>query len=248
MPRRIDNAFEKEGIFLEDKKRILIIEDEDSICDILSYALRQEGYAVKCAFNGKDGLRELEDFSPDVIILDLMLPDISGFDLCRKITSKYKIPIIMLTCRNDITDKVLGLELGADDYITKPFDIREVTARVKTAFRRMENLRQSLSNRQIVCINDHVSIDKKAMEVYKDGVKVKFKPKEYELLLLFCENRDRVLTREQILDRVWGLDYEGGLRTVDVHVQRIRKKLDVEGALSIIDTVFGIGYKMCSRD
>ncbi|MDI3480759.1 MAG: two-component system, OmpR family, alkaline phosphatase synthesis response regulator PhoP [Tepidanaerobacteraceae bacterium] len=232
---------------MEDKKRILIIEDESSICDILSYAFRKEGYLVKCAFKGKDGLSRVEGFSPDVIILDLMLPDISGFDVCKEITAKYKIPIIMLTARSDIIDKVLGLELGADDYITKPFDIREVTARVKTAFRRMENLRETLSNRQMVYINDHVNIDKKAMTVYKDGVEVKLKPKEYELLLLFCENKDKVLTREEILDRVWGLDYEGGLRTVDVHVQRIRKKLDVEGAPSIIDTVFGIGYKMSCR-
>lgn len=228
---------------MEDKNKILIIEDEPSICDILSYALRKESYVVKCSFNGKDGIKQMENFMPNIIILDLMLPDINGFDLCKDITKKYKVPIIMLTARNDIVDKVLGLELGADDYITKPFDIREVVARVKAAFRRIENLNIDFDN-QFIYINDHIKVSKKSMAVFKDGQEVYLKPKEYELLILFCENKNTVFSREEILDKVWGMDYEGGLRTVDVHVQRLRKKLDIPYKPSIIDTVFGVGYKM----
>lgn len=230
---------------MDRKIKILLIEDEISICDILCFALRKECYEVKFAMNGRDGLEMIRKFEPELVILDIMLPDIVGFDLCKTIKSQYQLPIIMLTARNDIVDKVLGLELGADDYITKPFDIREVIARIKNVFRHVD-IQGSIKKEDayIAKINKHITINKNSMTVYKDGVPVKLKPKEYDLLIMFVENKERVFTREQILDIVWSIDFEGDLRTVDVHVRRLRQKLDVNNSPSIIDTLFGKGYKM----
>ncbi len=222
--------------------RILIIEDEESICDILSYALRKEGYTVKYSNTGSKGVLLIETFNPDLIILDIMLPDTNGFNICKDVNRKYRLPIIMLTARNDIVDKVLGLELGADDYITKPFDIRELTARVKTILRRIGQSSDS-TLKNIIYIDENIYINTNSRTVYKDEEEIKLKPKEYDLLLYFSLNKDRVFTREELLDKVWDFNYEGDLRTVDVHVQRIRKKLDYTSS-SIIETVFGIGYKM----
>ena len=218
------------------KKTILIIEDEESIYDILSYSLRKEGFSVYGASTGKKALEYLQGMEIDLVILDLMLPDTTGFELCKSITSNSNLPILMLTARDDIVDKVLGLELGAEDYMTKPFDVREVIARVKVLLRR----NASQTPFHYIKVNESISIDPRAYSVFQDNEVVVLKPKEYELLLLFAQHKNRVFSREEILDTVWEMDYEGGLRTVDVHVQRIRKKLDP----SIIETVFGIGYKM----
>lgn len=223
--------------------KILIIEDDISISDILSFALKKEGYEVQAAMNGRSGLEAFEKFKPNLLILDIMLPDISGFDICKAVACK--IPTIMITARNDIVDKVLGIELGADDYITKPFDIREVVVRVKAAFRRVDmitNMREETEN--LIKVNSHISINKESRTVYKDGISVRLKPKEYDLLLVFVENRQKVFTREQLLNMVWDMDFEGELRTVDVHVRRLRQKLDLDDVPSIIETVFGIGYRM----
>lgn len=232
------------------QNKILLIEDELAICDILSYSLNKEGFKVRYAITGEEGLRVIEDFKPELIILDLMLPDISGFDICKRVTLEYKIPIIMLTARDDIVDKVLGLELGADDYITKPFDVREVLARVKTALRRKEKLQDMIDeielnkNKQtLIKINGGIEINKESRAVFKNSEEIKLKPREYDLLLLLAENRGRVFSREQLLDMVWSMDFNGDFRTVDVHVQRLRKKLD-HGSESIIETIFGVGYKM----
>lgn len=221
-----------------EKNKILIIEDEESICDILSYSLRKEGYSVKCVFTGKEGIETIGRMNPNLIILDIMLPDMSGFDICKIINLKYKIPVLMLTARNDIVDKVLGLELGADDYITKPFDIREVIARMKVILRRLENIK-NYNKQEIIYIGNDIKLDRLSRKIYKDNKEVKLKPKEYDLLLLFCENKGRVFEREDILDRVWDMDFEGDLRTVDVHVQRVRKKVDP----NIIETIYGVGYR-----
>lgn len=218
------------------KKTVLIIEDEESIFDILSYALRKEGYNVHGATTGVRAREMLQGIEVDIVILDLMLPDTTGFDLCKEITSSHHVSILMLTARDDIVDKVLGLELGAEDYMTKPFDIREVIARVKVLLRRQST--EGVSH--TIKINDTITIHPRAHTVMKAHQLVALKPKEYELLLLFAQHKNRVFTREEILDTVWEMDYEGGLRTVDVHVQRVRKKL----APSIIETVFGVGYKM----
>lgn len=218
---------------------ILIIEDEESICDILSYSLRNVGYKVHCAFTRQDGLRLFERCEPDLILLDLMLPDANGFDICKQLVNMSNVPILMLTARDDIVDKVLGLELGADDYMTKPFDIREVIARIKTALRR-----RVAPLATTILIHDYIRIEPASHTVFKDGEPVALKPKEYELLLLFARNKNQVFTREAALDAVWDMDYDGELRTIDVHVQRLRKKLDKPTRPSIIETVFGVGYKM----
>jgi DNA-binding response OmpR family regulator len=223
-------------------KKILVIEDEESISDIISYSLRKEGYFVQCAFTGKEAYQLLEIFQADLILLDVMLPDTNGFEICKRVVQDHPhIPIMMLTARNDIVDKILGLELGADDYITKPFDIRELLTRIKVALRRVGVIEPKQT---YIRINDTIKINPHSRVVYKLGEEVKLKPKEYELLLLFAEHKNRVFSREEILDFVWDMSYDGDLRTVDVHVQRLRKKLDSDPLPSIIETVFGIGYKM----
>lgn len=223
--------------------KVLVVEDEVSINDILVSALRADGYIVKGVFLAKDAKKVLESFCPDLILLDINLPDESGFEVCKYINSKFTVPIIMLTARNDIVDKVLGLELGADDYITKPFNIKEVLTRVKVAIRRVSKYKEKNDN-SIVEINKFIKVNLDARMVFKDDQEVKLKPQEYELLEFFLTNKNMVFSREQILDEVWKMDYEGDLRTVDVHVRRLRSKLDKENVASIIDTVFGIGYVM----
>ncbi|WP_461612282.1 response regulator transcription factor [Clostridium sp. Marseille-QA1073] len=229
------------------KNKILIIEDEKSIIDIMYYSLRKEGMEVVYGLNGREGMALVESFKPDLIILDLMLPDIDGFEICKIITVKYKIPILMVTARDDIMDKVLGLEMGADDYITKPFNIREVVARVKVALRRIENFNNNYIEKyqeKDIIVSENIVIIPKSRIVKKNGEEIKLKPREYDLLLLFSENKGRVFSRETLLDSVWTMDYDGDIRTVDVHVQRLRKKLDDKNNLSIIETIFGVGYKM----
>lgn len=223
--------------------KVLVVEDEVSINDILVCALRADGYVVKGVFLAKDAKDVLDSFNPDLVLLDINLPDESGFELCRHINSKSTIPIIMLTARNDIVDKVLGLELGADDYITKPFNIKEVLTRVKVAIRRVNKYKEK-PEESFIEINKFVKVNLEARMVFKDNEEVKLKPQEYELLEFFITNRNKVFSREHILDKVWGMDYDGDFRTVDVHVRRLRSKLDKENVASIIDTVFGIGYVM----
>ena len=226
-------------------KTILIIEDEEDIRDIVAHYIKKEGYIVKTAENGKYGISIVLNEKIDLIILDLMLPDISGYDVCREVSKGNNIPIIMLTARNDIVDKVRGLELGADDYITKPFDVREVVARVNACLRRMESLKKESdeSENNIIELPNNIKIDEGSREVFKECSLIKLKPKEYDLLVTFAHNRNIVLSRDKLLEKVWGYDFEGGSRTVDVHVQRLRKKLDSDTD-AIIETVFGVGYKM----
>lgn len=228
--------------------KVLVVEDEFSINDILTFALKSEGYEAASAFNAKEAKSKFEEFNPDLVLLDVNLPDESGFELCKSISAEYKIPVIMLTARNDIIDKILGLELGADDYITKPFNIKEVLARVKVALRRVDRYREQAEDNVYVKLNDNVKVYMEKRIVLKDEEEVKLKPKEYDLLVFLIKNRDRVFSREELLDRVWGFDYEGEFRTVDIHVRRLRAKLDTNGAQSIIETVFGVGYVMRLRD
>lgn len=230
---------------MKEHYKILIIEDELYICDILKIALEKENFSTWVCHDGASGLQKIKEILPDVILLDLMLPDILGFDVCRQVKAHYNLPIIMLTARNDIVDKVLGLEIGADDYITKPFDIREVIARIKSVIRRSQDTAQAkMEKKHIIKINDGVWMDTNAMNVYKDGEQIKLKRKEYDLLNAFAKNKDKVFTREELLDMVWSMDYEGELRTVDVHVRRLRQKLDQQELPSIIETIFGVGYRM----
>lgn len=224
-----------------DIKTILVVEDEPSINDILNIALTSEGYKVISSFSGKEAMEALKSDEIDLVLLDINLPDKSGFQICKDIIIQYKTAIIMLTARNDIVDKVLGLEFGADDYITKPFDIREVITRIKVVLRRLEKVSQKDDGFDCILINSTIKINKDSRTVYKENEEIKLKPKEYDLLLFLANNKNRVFTREQLLDKVWGYDYEGEIRTVDIHVRRLRAKFDENGQ-SIIETVFGVGY------
>ena len=227
-------------------KKILIIEDEESISDLLCYSLEKEGFITKAAYNGKDGLALVEEFKPDMIILDLMLPDTNGFDVCKEIIKGYTIPIIMVTAKSDIVDKILGMELGADDYITKPFDIREVITRIKSIFRRIELTQDTTDRSEIeqIKLGENISILPQKREVYRENSLVDLTNKEYDLLLFLVKNRGMVFSRAQLLERVWDFEYAGDTRTVDIHVQRLRKKLDESGSSSVIDTIYGFGYKI----
>ncbi len=218
-------------------KKILIIEDEVAIADLMSYSLKKEGYIVKTVDNGSEGIEITESFKPNLIILDLMLPDISGFDVCRNITQSFNIPIIMITAKCDITDKVLGLELGADDYITKPFDMREVLVRIRSIFRRIDIIEKSVINKDIsyISIGKDIKIYKDERVVVKEKKEVEFTPKEFDLLIFLAENKGKVFSRAQLLDKVWGFEYLGDTRTVDIHIQRIRKKLEEYKGRSIIE-------------
>lgn len=223
--------------------KVLVVEDEVSINDILTSALRSEGYEVRSAFSSAEAKALLSSFNPNLAMLDINLPDEDGFELCKFINSSYSIPIIMLTARNDIVDKILGLELGADDYITKPFHIKEVLTRVKVAVRRVEKY-SSPHEENILQLNSSIKINTESRVVLKDGEEVKLKPKEYDLLEFLVKNKNRVFSREELLDKVWDMNYDGELRTVDVHVRRLRSKLDNDETSSIIETVFGVGYVM----
>ncbi|GAA0083833.1 response regulator transcription factor [Clostridium sp. CTA-7] len=223
--------------------QILIIEDDKSINDILFHTLKSEGYLPHSVFSLKEANDFLSTNLPDLILLDLNLPDGSGFDLCKDINAKYTIPIIILTAKCDVFDKVLGLELGADDYITKPFHIKEVISRIKVVFRRIEKS-SSKNNKNFININSNIKINFNNRTVLKNDEVIQLKPKEYELLEFFVQNRNKVFSREQLIDNIWEFSYDGDIRTVDIHIRRIRSKLDIVGQPSIIETVFGIGYMM----
>ncbi|REK74267.1 response regulator transcription factor [Paenibacillus paeoniae] len=225
-----------------EKTKILIIEDEAAIADLLAYGLTREGYATRTASNGEEGLREVERFQPDLLLLDWMLPDTSGLDICKKVTAEFNLPILMITAKSDITDKILGLEFGADDYITKPFDLREVIARIRTILRRLAQVGRSgqeENNSNAIQIK-HIEINRSERIVRNQGAAIELTPKEYDLLLKLSGNRGRIFSRDELLELVWGYDYAGETRTVDNHIQRLRKKLD---ASDLITTVFGVGYK-----
>lgn len=227
------------------RENILIIEDDKDISEILRFALMKEGCKVKVNPNGLEAEEEIKNFNPDLIILDIMLNDTDGFSVCRKISS-YKIPIIMLTARIDIMDKILGLELGADDYITKPFDIREVITRIRVALRRREEIKESIKKiEEKDIIIDNIKIIEECRIVTVLDKEIQLKPREFELLLFLSKNPNKVYSRNQLLDLVWGYDYLGDTRTVDVHITRLRQKVGKE---LNIETVFGVGYILKVKD
>lgn len=215
-------------------KRILVVEDEFSINDVLTFSLKEEGYEVKGVMDGKSARDAMITFKPDLVLLDVMLPDANGFELCEEFTNFAYI--IMITALGEVVDRVKGISIGADDYITKPFEIEEVLARVKAIFRRtMEKTKKKSTG---LIINE---IERQA---FYNGEELELKKKEYELLHFLHSNKNIVFSRDTILDRVWGIDYEGDGRTVDVHIRRIRAKLKEGKEDSIIETVFGVGYVM----
>lgn len=226
-----------------DGLKILIIEDEKPIADILEYDLSGEGFVIKCAYTGASGLQAAEEFGPQLVLLDWMLPDLSGVDLLKLLTERYNIPVIMLTARGAVEDKVYGMTCGADDYITKPFDLREVNIRIRTVLRRFRKA-AGQKEKAPVTIPDGL-IYEREREVIQCGEQVELTPKEYDLLLWLVRHPRQVFTRASLLDAVWGYDYAGDTRTVDIHIQRLRKKLRAGEA---IITVFGVGYKYAPEE
>ena len=221
-------------------EKVLIVDDEKNILDVLTYALRKEEYIVERAYDGQEALDKIKTFKPHIIILDLMIPVVNGYDVCKKI-ERENIGIIMLTAKNDIVDKILGLELGADDYLTKPFDIREVLARVKSLTRRFKKTKTENFGEVPISINE-LNISQKQRTVALKDRKLEFTAMEFDLLYLFLSNPNIAYSREQLLEIVWGMEYFGGTRTVDTHVQRVRKKLGSKYQ-NLIQTVHGIGYR-----
>lgn len=221
------------------RENILIIEDDEDISRILKFSLTKEGYTVKINSSGQRVEEDIQNFSPNLILLDIMLGDIDGFSICKEI-SNYKIPIIMLTARGDITDKILGLELGADDYITKPFDIREVITRIRVALRRKKEIVKE-DNIKINISSGNIIISEHSRVVECNGEEIKLKPKEFDLLLFLSKNKNRVYSRNDLLNLVWGYDFIGDTRTIDVHITRLRQKLKQKVN---IETIFGVGYML----
>lgn len=221
--------------------KILVVDDESSIQAALVYALSREGYEVETAADGQEALEKVETFLPEVMLLDVMMPRVSGYDVCRKLDGQPRPAILLLTVKDDIVDKVLGLELGADDYMTKPFDMRELLARVKALSRRGGYAQQMQQEQQDVLRLGDLTAEMFSRTVSIQGELLDLTPKEFDLLVLLMRNPGRVYSREMLLEKVWDMDFAGGTRTVDIHVQRLRKKLGTHHGL--IQTVYGIGYK-----
>lgn len=220
--------------------KILIVDDERNIVELIRLYLEKEGFNTICAYSGDEALKQFEAENPDLIILDLMLPVTDGWQVCKEIRKTSDTPIIMLTAKSDTFDKVLGLELGADDYMTKPFEAKELLARVKAVLRRSE-VAEPVSIKEVSFKNLSVNIENYEMKINNEQVDAP--PKEIELLYFLASNPNRVYTREQLLEEVWGFDYFGDSRTVDVHIKRLREKLDAAEADWQLKTVWGVGYK-----
>ena len=220
--------------------RILVVDDEQNICELLTLYLIKEGYTVEMAGDGMMAVEKFRTFNPDLILLDIMLPKMDGWQVCREVRKTSNVPIIMLSAKGETFDKVLGLELGADDYVTKPFDSKEVMARIKTVLRRVGTLPDE-TRQEVEHQNLYVSLTNYKLVVA--GKQVDAPPKEIELLYHLAKNPNRVFTRDQLLDEIWGFKYFGDSRTVDVHIKRIREKLEGVSDRWAIRTVWGIGYK-----
>ncbi|SDI58347.1 response regulator transcription factor [Proteiniclasticum ruminis] len=224
------------------KGKILLLEDELRIAEAIAYGLEKEGLTVKILNTGQGALKAIEDFQPDVLLLDVMLPGMDGFEILKRLSYEKSFGVLMLTAKGEIIDKVLGLELGADDYMTKPFDMRELLARVKSLLRRVEDLKSQEKDTSYIEIRG-VKVYPEEHRVYAGDTLLDLTPKEYELLATLFLHPDRVYEREQLLDLIWGMDYIGGTRTVDLHVGRLRKKLGPQYA-DVIETKHGVGYKV----
>ncbi|MEG6521596.1 response regulator transcription factor [Desulfotomaculum sp. 1211_IL3151] len=221
-------------------KKILVVDDEPAIRDLVQMVLTREGYQVTVAPDGQAALDLVRSHKPDLIILDLMLPDMSGHEVCKKITDQYQIPIIMLTAKHEVVDKVLGLEFGADDYITKPFDARELLARIKALLRRLN--KQVDSGTSITYESLEINLANKT--VYKSGELISLTPREFQLLEVLATHRRRTFSRDDLMSLAWGYDYSGDSRAVDIHITRLRKKIEDDSSQPrYIVTVYGFGYR-----
>jgi DNA-binding response OmpR family regulator len=220
---------------------VLIVEDDRNIAELLQMYLEKEGYAVTTAFDGGQGLAKFHASQPNLVLLDVMMPVMDGWSVCKAIRAEGQTPVIMLTAKGETEDKVSGLKFGADDYITKPFEMREVLARIEAVLRRSSGITAEKKARKLTF--DKLMIDMDAFELLVDGKKVDTPPKEMELLFYLASSPNRVYTRNQLLDEVWGFDYFGDSRTVDVHIKRLREKLEGVSENWSLKTVWGVGYK-----
>ncbi len=221
------------------KGRVLVVDDDNNIAELIRLYLEKEGYEVNTAYSGKAALDMFYSWTPDIVILDIMLPEIDGYDVCKQIRKVSYIPIIMLTARGETFDKVLGLELGADDYLVKPFEPKELTARVKAILRRVNSFDGAAEE----VVYPQLTINKSDYSIVFKGKKVDLPPKELELFYFLASHPNQVFTREQLLEKLWGYDFMGDTRTVDVHIKRLREKFSDEALKWEIKTVWGVGYK-----
>ena len=221
--------------------KLLIIDDDPNICDMLKLYFENEGYKVKTVNDGVDGVNYFKMYDPDLVLLDIMMPRKDGWQVCREIREVSSKPVIMITAKGEVFDKVLGLELGADDFIVKPFDLKELSARIKAVLRRYSAHSKSSDNEVVKFENIEISLQKYELKLL--GKAIDIPPKELELLYFLASNCNRVFTRDQLLDKGWGFDYLGDSRTVDVHVKRLREKLEGVSDKWVLKTVWGVGYK-----
>ncbi len=221
--------------------KLLIVDDDINICDMLKLYFENEGYKVKTANDGASGLANFKMYDPDLVLLDIMMPKKDGWQVCREIREISPKPVIMITAKGEVFDKVLGLELGADDFIVKPFDMKELSARIKAVLRRY-NAHSTVNDEEAVKF-ENIEISLQKYELKLNGKAIDIPPKELELLYFLASNCNRVFTRDQLLDKVWGFDYLGDSRTVDVHVKRLREKLEGVSDKWMLKTVWGVGYK-----
>ena len=228
--------------------KILVVDDDKNICELLKLYLENDGYTVFVANDGAQAVSVFQNKTPDLVLLDIMLPKMDGWQVCREIRKTSAAPIIMLTAKGETFDKVLGLELGADDYVTKPFDAKEVMARIKAVLRRTNGTGANETDTNKIVTYDNLEINIVNYELKVKGVAVDTPPKELELIYHFASNPNRVYTRDQLLDEVWGFDYYGDSRTVDVHVKRLREKLEGVSDKWTLKTVWGVGYKFETKD
>ena len=224
-----------------DNKKLLVVDDDLNICDMLRLYFENEGYTVKTANDGVEGVNYFKTFEPDLVLLDIMMPKKDGWQVCREIREISAKPVIMITAKGEVFDKVLGLELGADDFIVKPFDMKELSARIKAVLRRYNA--HSKENDEEVVRFENIEISLQKYELKLNDKIIDIPPKELELLYFLASNSNRVFTRDQLLDKVWGFDYLGDSRTVDVHVKRLREKIENDSDKWVLKTVWGVGYK-----
>lgn len=226
--------------------KILIADDDRNICELLRMYLEKDGFSVVIAGNGEEALQKFDEEEPDLLLLDVMMPRLDGWQVCRELRKKSECPIIMITAKGETFDKVLGLELGADDYVVKPFEPKEIIARIKAVLRRTG--KASAENDKKEVNFDKLTVNMTKYELKVDGKVVDTPPKELELLFHLASNPNRVYTRDQLLDEVWGFEYYGDSRTVDVHVKRLREKLEGVSKKWTLKTVWGVGYKFETKD
>lgn len=227
-------------------EKIMVVDDDKNICELLRLYLEKEGYNVILCHDGQEAVVKFNALSPDMLLLDIMLPNLDGWQVCREIRKKSNVPIIMLTAKGETFDKVLGLELGADDYVVKPFDAKEVVARIKAVLRRISQTSHTEEIKEVVY--DKLIVNMTRYELKVNGKVIDTPPKELELLFHLASNPNRVYTRDQLLDEVWGFEYYGDSRTIDVHVKRLREKLEGVSEKWALKTVWGVGYKFELKD